>query len=678
MKFSYQWIRELVPGLNIEPHELQRLITMKTAECEGIEPAGDPPSDWIIEIDNKSLTHRPDLWGHYGMAREVAAIAGGTLSDPVKMKLLPRHGDAAIAVDIEDYEHCPRYSALVFENAAVGPSPQWLQARLESIGLNPINNLVDVTNYVLAELPQPMHAFDADKLEGGTIFVRRAAGESIRALNGETYKLDDADLVIADAGGPIAIAGVIGGADSAISETTTRVVLESANFQAASVRLTSARHKLRTDASIRFEKSLDRENTLRGIARAIELLHEVSPGIRIRGGVADSRGPLPLIPPIALSAEIVSRRLGKPISQEEIVRILAALGFGITETAPGLLMVTVPSWRATKDISFKEDLVEEIGRIVGYDEIVPAAPLVACTVPPANPMRGYLRSVRRALAAQGFTEVYNYSFANEHDAKGFSLAIEKHMVIRNPIAADLTHLRASLLPGLFRNIAGNVLHLREFRIFEIGSEIHPQPAPALPEEVEHAAAAIYSEHGNERQFFELKRVVECVFPGATLSAAEAHAYEHPARAAEIQWRGVAIGRIFELHPALLEAEGIAGRAALFDADLRIAQRLTAAHEVKYRPPRKYPTSGFDLSVVADLRTPSAEIERSLAELGGDALASIEFVRQYSGPPLPEGNKSVSYHLEAGALDRTLTNDEVTAIRDRMIEGMRQLGFELRV
>jgi phenylalanyl-tRNA synthetase beta chain len=775
---------ELIPGLTVEPRDLQRLITMKTAECEGIEPAGAhfakvvaarvlsaeplpkgknklvridtgngktetvvcgapnvrpgimaawvPPgtllgekligrvliegvesegmlasaaelginrdhsglleldglkpgdplprlaTDWIIEIDNKSLTHRPDLWGHYGMAREVAAITEGTLVDPVKMDVLPA-GSAGIDVKIEDYGLCPRYSALVFDRVAIGPSPLWLQARLESLGLNPINNIVDVTNYVLTELPQPMHAFDANKLAGGTIFVRRArAGESIRALNGEKYDLEPADLVIADASGPIAIAGVIGGADTAISAATTRIVLESANFQAASVRLTSARYKLRTDASIRFEKALDPENTIRGIARAIELFREVSPRIQIVEGVADRRGPVAPAAPIALPVSAVIRKLGKQVSQETITRILTALGFGVSETAPGLLTVTIPTWRATKDISLKDDLVEEVGRMVGYDEITPAAPVVACVVPPSNPMRMYLRQIRAQLAAQGFTEVHNYSFTSQSDANRFSLGIEKHLAIQNPITADLTHMRSSLLPGLFKTIAANVRNFREFRIFEIGSEIHPRPAPELPDEIVHAAAAIYSAHGDERDFFELKRAVECLFPEARVAATEPRPYEHPARTAEISWRELPIGRIFELHPSLLQGEGIEGRAFLFDVDLRRAQQLAAAHVAKYKPVRKYPTSGFDLSVVADIKLPVAVIELELTQLAGGALASIEFVRQYSGPPLPEGKKSVSYHLEVGALDHTLEAEEATAIRNRIIEGMRKLGFELRV
>ena len=227
--------------------------------------------DTVIEVDNKSLTHRPDLWGHHGMAREVAAITHRKLRDPVKLDV-PK-GKAAIGIDIEDFALCPRYSALVFENVTVRPSPLWLQYRLEAIGLNAINNIVDVTNYVMAELAQPMHAFDAEKLHGPTIFVRNARpGEKIVALNDESYDLSPSNLVIADAEGPIALAGVIGGLHSAIGPDTKRIVLESANFQAASVRKTSVALKLRTDASMRFEKSQDPLNTVRGLARALELL----------------------------------------------------------------------------------------------------------------------------------------------------------------------------------------------------------------------------------------------------------------------------------------------------------------------------------------------------------------------------------------------------------------------
>jgi len=394
LKFSYNWIRELVEDLDYAPGPLEKLITMKTAECEGIEAVsllleracaarvdsvepipdshnvkavvdagrygrrtvvcGAPNcrpgvisvyvpigakvihgvesdgmlasaaelginrdhsgilevdsqvgaplpgclADSVIEIDNKSITHRPDLWGHHGMAREVAAILARKLKEPAKLDLVP-WDPPAIRVQIENLDLCPRYTALVFENVTVQPSPLWLQARLTAIGLNPINNIVDMTNFVMAELSQPMHAFDADLLAGDTIFIRPAKpAEPFRALNDEDYTLDPSNLVIADANGAIALAGVIGGGYSAISTKTRRVVLESANFQAASIRKTSSAIKLRTDASMRFEKAQDPANTVRGIARAIELLREISPGIRVVGGVADQKKDIPPPPPM--------------------------------------------------------------------------------------------------------------------------------------------------------------------------------------------------------------------------------------------------------------------------------------------------------------------------------------------------------------------------------------------
>jgi phenylalanyl-tRNA synthetase beta chain len=669
LKFSYEWLRELVPGLAAEPAELERLITLKTAECEGMESAG---SDWIIEIDNKSLTHRPDLWGHYGMAREVAAITGLSLLDPVKPELLPA-GESPVRVEITDLARCFRYSALFFENVKAGSSPEWLKTRLESIGVNSINSVVDVTNYIMAELPQPTHAFDADKLAGDTIFVRTArAGESLAALNGITYELSETDLVIADASGAIALAGVIGGMATAISGETTRVVFESANFEASSVRFTSTRHKLRTDASVRFEKALDPENTVRGLARAIELLRRVCPGIRVTGGVADRRAPRPALDPIRLPLNFVVRKLGKDLSQADVTRILGALGFGLREAGNAELLVTVPTWRATKDISLKDDLVEEIGRMIGYDSIEPAPPRVASVAPPADALRPYLRQLRAQLTAQGFTEVYNYSFTNETDARRFGLDLSEHIAVRNPIASELTHLRRSLVPGLFQNVVTNVRYFPEFRLFEAGNEIHPKG------EIMHVAGVLYSAHGNEQEFFEMKRVVECLFPGARLVAAEARPFEHPARTAEIHSRDVAIGRLFELHPYVLQTEGLEGRAFVFDVDAIAAQKANSTAFIRYEPLRKFPTSGFDLSVVCDLHTPADSICDALRQLAGSGLAGIEFVRQYTGAPFGPNQKSVSYRLEVGALDHTLTAEEVTAARSRVIEGMQALGFELRV
>jgi phenylalanyl-tRNA synthetase beta chain len=755
MKFSYHWLREMVDGLDTAPPELMRLVTLKTAECDGMEEVGAPLAsasealiaavdpigaghnvrvavetvrygwktvvcgapncragvrtvylpvgkkivdgvesdgmlasaaelgisrdhtgiveldgpltlkpDQIIEVDNKSLTHRPDLWGHHGMAREVAAITGKKLLDPVKPAPLPG-GAPSIRVTVEDFALCPRYSALVFENVTVRPSPLWLQYRLESIGLNPINNIVDVTNFVMAELAQPMHAFDAEKLRGGEIIVRTArAGEKIAALNGESYDLDASNLVIADPAGAVALAGVIGGAGSAISGSTTHIVLESACFNASSVRKTSSRLRLRTDASMRFEKAQDPENTVRGLKRALELLGEVSPGIRVVGGLADAYRPLAAPPPIELPLDWLDRKLGRAVPAAEVRKILESLKFRVDEIAPRTFSVVPPSWRATKDVTIKDDLVEEVGRMIGYDSITPVAPLAPARVPPSNPERAFHHRVREIAVDQGFTEVYNYSFVSEEQARVFGLDPAAHVQVANPIAADQNLLRASLLPGIWKNVIDNARHFDSFRFFEIGREIHQD------HETPHLAAAIYAKDGGIAGLLELKRVGECFLSGIEVRPAAAAAHEHPQRAADVFYNETRIGRLFEFHPRLVES----GRAAVIDLDLLLLEKLQPPMP-SYQPLRRFPTSAFDLSVIAPKRALIGKIEAQLRNLAGDALVSIAFLRDFT---LPDESRSISFRLTVGAADRTLSSEDVAVIRNRIIDGMREAGYDLKV
>lgn len=766
MKFSYNWIRSLVDGLDVPAESLERLITMKTAECEGIEIAGEllagavparvvavepieggrhvvratvdagkygrktvvcgapncragittvyvplgsktiagvlsegmlasaselgisrdhagiielgetpgghaelPPIDHVIEIDNKSITHRPDLWGHHGMAREVAAITGHTLRDPVDTTVLPEPG-SPFRVEIEDLTLCPRYSALVFENVTVQPSPLWMQHRLTSVGLNPISNIVDLTNYIMAELAQPMHAFDREKLHGDTIFARPAKpGESIVALNDETYALAPSNVVIADAAGPIAIAGIIGGRDSAISDATTSIVLESANFNAASVRKSSAALKLRTDASMRFEKSQDPHNTVRALARALELLPVLSPGIRLVGGLADRHAHLAYQPPIDLDLDWLARKLGRVLEAAEVRRILENLEFGVTESGPRAFSVVTPTWRATKDIAMPDDLVEEVGRMIGYDSIPPTPPLVPCAPSFDPPEREFLRTVRRQMTARGYTEVSNYSFISEESARRFGLAVEDHVRVLNPIAAGQELMRTSLLPGIHANVVENARHFDDFRLFEIGHEIHK--TGAKPDERPHLMAALYSKSAPEG-LLELKRAAETLAPGLHVRAAEPRSYEHPARCAELWWQGRQIGRLSELHPALVET----GRAAILDLDLVLLRELKP-ERAKYKPVHRFPTSAFDLSVVAPARELAGNLELRIRQFAGDLAFAVDYVREFQGSPLPEGRKSVTFRVTAGAPDRTLSSPETTALYDRIVAGLTELGYEFR-
>jgi phenylalanyl-tRNA synthetase beta chain len=765
MKFSYNWIRTFVDGLDVPAETLERLITMKTAECEGVlnpsplltgavvarvettEPvegsnhlrkatidagprgrrivvcgapncrpgittvwvplgiktiagiASDgmlvsaaelgisrdgagiielteadeiPEADSVIEIDNKSITHRPDLWGHHGMAREVAAITSKTLRDPVILAMLPTAG-SPVKIEIEDLTLCPRYSALVFENVTVQPSPLWLQHRLTAVGLNPINNIVDLTNFIMAELGQPMHAFDRAKLNGDTISARPArAGEEITALNDEHYALTPSNLVIADAAGPIAIAGVIGGKDSAISAATASIVLESANFHAGSVRKTSSALRLRTDASMRFEKAQDPHNTVRALARALELLPVLSPGIRLVGGLADVHGVFQQQGSVLLDLDWAEDKLGRPLPESEVEGILKSLEFGVEPAGLRKFSVTIPTWRATKDIALPDDLVEEIGRMVGYDAIEPKPPMVPCAPSYDPPEREFLRRVRRTIAAQGFMEVSNYSFVSEEEVKRFGLRMEDHVRVLNPIAAGQELMRTSLLPGIWRNITENARHFDSFRLFEVGREIHKRPE-GLPDERPHLVAAIFAKDDGRTSLFELRRTAECLAPSLHVRPAEPRSWEHPARCAELWWNGREIGRLSELHPSLVDG----GRAALVDLDLTLLLEL-APSQAGYTPVRRFPTSAFDLSVICAARERAGTLELEIRRYAGELAEAVEYVREYQGAPLAEGKKSVSFRVVAGAADHTLTSAEITGIRERVIEGLTALGYELRV
>jgi phenylalanyl-tRNA synthetase beta chain len=681
MKFSYTWLRELVPGLKMDVTTLAQQITMKTAECEGVHDPGAFPGasvaavaraensepDSIIEIDNKSLTNRPDLWGHLGMAREVAAIAGLSVADPVEdLPAAVSKGD--LSITIEDSSLCARFSGQRVENVKVAPSPLWMQYRLNSLGVNPINNLVDVTNYVLCELGQPMHAYDADLL-GDTIIVRAAhKGESILALNGEKYSLSPEDIVIADAHKPIGIAGIIGGNDTAIRATTKRIVLEAANFPAALVRKSSSRLKLRTDASMRFEKGQDPENTARALARAVDLLQQISPGCEAAPPIdVYARKSTP--PKIQLDIDWAERKLGRKLSTEEVINIFKSLVFGVEQLDARKLLLTVPSWRATKDISIPEDLVEEIGRMVGYASIMPQAPAVLAAPTPRNLDHEQHRAIRAAMVGQGFTEVSNYSFISDADAAMFGYSSDKLLQVANPIIADQKYMRPALLHGILRNLADNSRYFTDFRLFEIG-RAYSKGVDGGPKERTHLMAAIYGRETNGANLIEMKRVLQYIVSDCKVVPAKSHEeIMHPERTAHLEVGGQRVGDLYEFHPGLLDR----GRAAILELDLDALQALPSQRQA-YRPLRRFPTSSFDLSIVAGAHTLVADLENNLRQLAGDSLVSLQFLLIF---PLPPDKKSVSFRLTLGADDRTLTSEEVTRTREKVVEGIRSAGLELR-
>jgi phenylalanyl-tRNA synthetase beta chain len=554
-------------------------------------PAFADIADVLLEIDNKSLTHRPDLWGHYGFARELAAVFDKTLAsypgrDPEE------DGDSPFTVYNQVPDVCPRYTGLLVENVTVGPSPAWLANRLQVLGQNSINNIVDITNYILLELGQPMHAFDAAKLKGRTVTIRMAAdGEVFTALDEVAYTLTADDIVIDDDGTAVALAGVMGGLDSGVEAGAARIFLESANFLAAPVRRTSGRHGLRSESSARFEKSLDPESCDLALKRAYQLIREVCPEARAVGGIVDSYDrPYPPIT-IETSYAFLQRRLGHPVPEAFVRSRLAALGFELREDGDALA-IDVPSWRRTKDVSIPEDIVEEVGRLFGYDNITPEPPAFTTVVPEPNPARALERELKAALTnAHGYTEVMLHPWVGPALLNQYGLDPEPCLKLSNALGDEQSLMRPSPMPQLIEAVANNLKHAESLRIFEYG-RIYDTTAMdgLLPTERRRLVGACVGEPDSafEDVFFATKALVLDVLRiGGVqdpvvrpLPAAACPQWAHPGVAAAFRVDNRTVATLVKLHPSTATDCGIRRDTVLFEID---ADELAA--QPRSRPAR---------------------------------------------------------------------------------------------
>jgi phenylalanyl-tRNA synthetase beta chain len=680
------------------------------AESEGLwelpaeTPAGLPLAkaypeihDVILEIDNKSLTHRPDLWGHHGIAREVSAIYRVPLG-PLKVEesLASAKGKSAVRVSIEGKgvggrdALCRRYCGLQIDGVKVGPSPPWLRRRLHSIGSRSINNLVDVTNYILFELGQPLHAFDTSRLEGGEIRVRRAVGgEVLQLLDGSEAKLEGDDLVIADARSAIALAGIMGGAGSQISDTTTSIFLESANFAPARVRRTSIRVGKRTDSSLRFEKSLDPENARIAILRAARLVLDLCPGSKVVGPLHDV-GHEPASPiEIPTSAAFISHRLGAEIDAKEVRATLERLGFHVRGDTGGEWKVRVPSWRATKDVSIREDLVEEVGRIHGYDRIAPTAPRWTIDAPRANERRRFERAAKELLASHsGLSEVFTYSMVGVAHCRFFGLDPDAHIRLKNPMSEDMDRLRREIVPILLEKTRDNQRYSSQFGFFELGRVFRKTRdklrAPELPDERNRLAGVLAFEKKGPENFYEVRHAVLALLErlhvrGITFAenrGGHLEPWAHPAVYAKVLAQGKDVGRLYRVHPAIEARLELSGDVLAFDLDFD-AVFESPRRSVEYRPLQKYPTVPFDVAVVAPERTAVGDIRKIIAKAAGSFLLSCDVFDVFRAEQFGPEKKSVAFHLVLGSDERTLTSEERASIEERVMEALKAAGYPLR-
>jgi len=680
MKLTYNWLRDYCP-CELLPEELARRLSMSGTLVEEIHNLGD---DALLVAEITS--NRPDLLGILGIAREVSALSGAPLRIPeADFACGEEKVSSASSVQVRDPALCPRYTARLMRGVKIGPSPDWLRRRLEAIGLRCINNVVDVTNYVMFECGQPLHAFDFDKLRGGCIIVRRAAeGETMVSIDGAQCKLNPAMLVIADAERPVAVAGIMGGLDTEISDRTVNVLLESAQFENTQIRRTSRALALASDSSYRFERGVDPVQVEWASRRALHLIQKVAGGTAAEG-LLDAWAAPYQPKAVTLRFARMNRVLGAAVAPDIARAILERLGF-LPErgTDAGRVTVQVPPFRAV-DVYREIDLIEEVIRIYGYDRI-PESGTLPVMVGRVSRGERVADLARRMLPGQGFFEAMTNSFCDEASARLVSpWTSADPLAVRNTIRRDEDRLRVSLLPSLLAVKRTNLAHgVSKSPLFEIGKVFLPKPprasGPAEPDDAlpeERTVLALLAEDGLSH----LKGVIESLLDAAGVRSKvsfepAADAFFAEKLTAKILLEGAPLGILGEVGPAVCERYGVAHPpcAAELDFDLLVrAARLDRG----YAKLAAHPAAVRDLAVVVDEALPWARIEGSIRDLRIPILESIEFFDIFRGKQVPAGKKSIAFSLTFRAADRTLTSEEVEAARQSCIRSLAALGATLR-
>lgn len=626
-------------------------------------------------MDIEVTTNRPDAFSLVGLAREASAI----LKKPLTWKpaTLKKGSKAGISVTVKEKATCPRYMAVKIDGVTNTESPWWLKRRLTSAGLRPINALVDITNYVMLELGQPMHAFDADKLDGGKIVVRKAAkGESFKALDGKTYKLDDAMLVIADAKHPQAVAGVMGGETAAATSDTRSVIFEAATFDPVAVRKTARALNLYSDSQLRFEKGLSTEAPPDALARAIELCLELCGGTVV-GTPADVRAKPYKPAKYSITFEKMNELIGVEVKPKECIDTLKRLGFAV-KADKKKLTATVPWWRE-HDIEDGRDLVEEIARVYGYGNL-PAVFPAGTTSRQASPELALEHEVRGLAKGAGFTETFTYSFVSRAMLERVGYDPKPMLRVQNPLSADFEFMRTSLLPSLVDVVIQNQDRFREQKLFEVQNVYYPTKKDwkELPDERLELGAAVL---GDDRAWREAKGLVEHVLRqlnvhDVTWKRLENDTFWHPGRTAQA-WKGThLLATVGELHPTLAANAGIEGKLALIDMPLGEVFHVSSSARA-YAPIPTYPVSKRDLAFVVNRDVEAQDAVRVMREVD-PLVRSAEWFDTYTGKGMEPDKKSIAFHLEIGADDRTLETADVDAVLERVKAAMqRAFGASVR-
>jgi phenylalanyl-tRNA synthetase beta chain len=667
-------------------------------------PAGAPLVEHLQiadeVLDLAVAPNRPDCLGVYGVARELHAVTGAPLAeDPAMRDATPASDDEAgdhCSVEIAEPDVCLRFTARVFEDVRIGPSPLWLKARLSAAGQRPISNVVDITNYVMLLTGQPLHAFDLDEVRGRRIVVRRAReGERMTTLDGVDRELNPSIAVVCDAEGPSGIAGIMGGQISEVSDTTTRVLMEAATWVGPNILHSEAKLGLRTEASNRFEKQLHPELAMAGQRLAARLMVELC-GARMVRGTLDVY-PHPAEPrAVPLRLDRIEQLLGVAVPREEVTAILTRLGFRVMATGERM-SVTVPYWR-DGDVQREADLVEEVGRVYGLERIPRTLPARRRAVGGLTREQRLRRRVEDAMRHRGAAEVVSYSFTSPAKIERVRLGDRPVLRLANPLSEEQSVMRPLLLPGLLDAARHNVAHGRpELALFEsahvygvagpIDEAPEGSPRGATPARERHHLSALFTRGAaggwrtpaSEADFYSAKGVLEGALASLGLDLRTEPAerpFLHPGRAAAVLAEGgTELGWIGELHP-LVAREWDVPAAAAFEIDLDSAIEIEPG-ERPYRDVTTYPAIVQDIAVVAPEDVPAARIEAAVREGGGELLDTLRVFDLFRGEQVGEGNRSLALRLEFRSPQRTLTDEDVAALREAIEERLSEIGGRLR-
>jgi len=673
--------------------------------------------DIVFEVDNKSITHRPDLWSHVGIAREISAFLNTRITTNYKRiatnKIKTDSDKYKLNVKVKDFELCPRYMGIMMDGIEIKDSPKWMQERLLAVGMRPINNIVDITNYIMLDLGQPLHAFDSSRIRSESdtsrirseyrannseceIVVRRAKDkEIIETLDGEKRELDKEMLVIADSSKPIAVAGVMGGLTSEIADNTSSIIIEAANFEPIQIRKTAQKLGLRTESSMRFEKSLDPNLCELAIARAVELVKELCPKAKVVSKLVDEKKFKLDQGPIRVDLDWLNKRVGAEIPESKVVEILKSLGFSMKPLLnPPLikgrksakeLEITVPTWRATRDVSIPEDIVEEVGRIYGYDNIEPAAPEIVLKAPEINKERMLERNIKEILSkAARLVECYNYSYVCEEQLKKLKIDARNHIKLLNPILCQHTILRQSLVPHLLENIKLNQAKYDNIGIFEIGNVFLAEPGKlkkskgskeTLPEQEKRISIILAQEKAGDARH-QAKGIFENLLDYLGLSVSfrevkQADQWMDKNETAEIIVNKRQVGVIAKVNTLVKNNLGLKKEIVAGEINFLELYNIYVKKEVKkYQEAPQFPEVSRDLAFVVNDKILYNEIRQEMASFN-KLINNVELFDVYQGEKLGANKKNLAFHITYQAKDRTLTAEEVDKVQAKLIKRLEQ-------